>query len=132
LPMIWWARPSRSTCSRGGSDCCASGWQRRHEVRESRRMTTFLSACHESRPRHECSNRRVHCQRKGADVLEHCVARHTVLLSEFIVSELREHLVGKFKYEELEADEVVALLRQNSQVVIPGALESPVCRDPDG
>jgi uncharacterized protein len=66
-----------------------------------------------------------------ADLLEHCVQHDTVLLSDFIVSELREHLVGKFKYEESEADEVVALLRQNSEIVTPAPLESRVCRDPD-
>ena len=70
-------------------------------------------------------------QGRSADLLEHCVHRHVVVLSEYILSEVREKLVSKFAYSESEADEVVALLRQDSEIVTPRPLESPVCRDPD-
>src|SRR5262249_24733304 len=70
-------------------------------------------------------------QGRCADLLEHCVQRHKVVLSEFIMSEVREHLLGKFKYAESEADELVALLRHSSELVTPPPLDSPVCRDPD-
>ncbi len=70
-------------------------------------------------------------QGKSADLLEHCVHRHEVVLSDYILGEVREKLVDKFKYSESDADEVVGLLRQNSEIVTPAPLESPVCRDPD-
>jgi uncharacterized protein len=66
-----------------------------------------------------------------ADLLEHCVLRHTIISSEVILSELRKHLAGKFKYSAEEADEAVDLLRSQMEIVVPRELEEPVCRDRD-
>jgi len=44
------------------------------------------------------------------DLLEHCVLNHSLVTSEFILRELREHLVGKFAFSAEEADEAVAVL----------------------
>ena len=66
-----------------------------------------------------------------ADLLEHCALNHSLVTSDFILHELREHLVGKFKYTAEEADEAVALLQSHMDVVTPTALAQPVCRDPD-
>jgi putative PIN family toxin of toxin-antitoxin system len=35
-----------------------------------------------------------------SELLEHCSRQHRVIVSDDILRELREHLVGKFKYTE--------------------------------
>ncbi len=66
-----------------------------------------------------------------ADLLEHCVLSHTIVASDFILHELRGHLMGKFKYTEQDANEAIALLESQMEMVTPTALDQPVCRDPD-
>jgi len=66
-----------------------------------------------------------------AELVEHCVLHHAIVLSEAILVELREKLIGKFKIGDAEADEAVTLLRTRMEVVAPQALAQPVCRDAD-
>ena len=66
-----------------------------------------------------------------ADLLEHCVLSHTIVASEFIIDELRRHLAGKFKYTDEDANEAIALLESQMEIVTPKSLDQPVCRDPD-
>lgn len=65
------------------------------------------------------------------ELLEHCFLNHILVTSEFILGEVKEKLVEKFKYSTETADEAVALFRSRMQVVTPVALSSPVSRDPD-
>ena len=65
-----------------------------------------------------------------AELLEHCVLSHTLVVSDFILTELRGHLVGKFRCADEEADEAVALLTSQMEVIVPDALATSVCRDP--
>jgi putative PIN family toxin of toxin-antitoxin system len=65
------------------------------------------------------------------ELLEHCVLRHTLLTSAFILNETREKLTEKFGYPVEFADEAVALLRSRMKMVTPAALQKQVCRDPD-
>ena len=64
-------------------------------------------------------------------LLEHCVRNHDLVTSQFILDEVQEKLVEKFKYTSEMADEVIKLLRSHMDVVSPASLDSPVCRDPD-
>ena len=64
-------------------------------------------------------------------LLEHCVSHHELVTSEFILAELREKLVDKFNYTAEVTDDVIALLRSRMEVVVPEALDAPVCKDPD-
>jgi|YNPBryBLVA2012_1023415.scaffolds.fasta_scaffold00408_1 putative PIN family toxin of toxin-antitoxin system len=64
-------------------------------------------------------------------VLEHCVRQHTLVTSDFILNEFREHLIRKFKYSEEEVEEAARLLRLRMEVVTPVELGTTVCRDPD-
>ena len=64
-------------------------------------------------------------------LFEHIIRRHELVASEFILSELLQHLVGKFRFEPAEAEEVVELLRSRATIVSPLELDDPVCRDPD-
>ena len=66
-----------------------------------------------------------------ADLLEHCVLSHTIVASDFILDELRGHMVRKFKYTDQEASEAVALLASQVEIVTPKSLDQLVCRDPD-
>jgi putative PIN family toxin of toxin-antitoxin system len=66
-----------------------------------------------------------------AELLEHCVHRHEVVVSEFIFGELREKLLGKLKYDAHDVDDAVALLRSAMRIVTPVQLDASVCRDRD-
>ena len=65
------------------------------------------------------------------ELLEHCVLRHTLLTSDFILGETQEKLIEKFKYPEELAIEAVSVLRSRMKVVPFSKLERQVCRDPD-
>jgi len=66
-----------------------------------------------------------------ADLLEHCVLRHSLVSSAAIFAELETHLLGKFKYSPAEVDAVASLLKPQMEIVIPVKLDAPACRDPD-
>jgi putative PIN family toxin of toxin-antitoxin system len=63
-------------------------------------------------------------------LLEHCVQQHTLVTSDYILSEFRRHLTGKFKYSVQEAAEAIRLLQSKMEVVIPDVLDVATCRDP--
>ncbi len=65
------------------------------------------------------------------ELLEHCVLRHTLLTSDFILEETREKLIEEFDYPAELAGEAVTVLRSRMKVVPASKLDSPVCRDPD-
>jgi putative PIN family toxin of toxin-antitoxin system len=64
-------------------------------------------------------------------LLEYCISNHDLAISEFILDEVREKLVVKFKYTSEVADETVKLLRSQMELVSPIPLDRPVCRDAD-
>jgi putative PIN family toxin of toxin-antitoxin system len=64
-------------------------------------------------------------------LLEHCISHHDLVISEFILDEVQEKLVVKFKYTSEVADETVKLLRSQMEFVSPAPLDKPVCRDAD-
>jgi putative PIN family toxin of toxin-antitoxin system len=66
-----------------------------------------------------------------SEIPEHCLRRHWLVTSEFVLNEFRKHLVRRFRYSPLEAEEAIELLRSKMEIVTPVALQSAVCRDPD-
>jgi putative PIN family toxin of toxin-antitoxin system len=64
-------------------------------------------------------------------LLEHCISHHDLVISEFILDELREKLIVKFKYTAEVTDETMNLLRSQMEVVSPSPLDKSVCRDAD-
>ena len=66
-----------------------------------------------------------------SELLEHCLRRHEIILSEFVLDELRKNLVKKFKYSAEEADSVIRLLRFRVLLFKPISLSQSVCRDAD-
>lgn len=65
------------------------------------------------------------------DLVEHCYLTHSLITSEFILNEVSEKLVGKFKFSEDSAAEAIDLFSSQMEVVNPLVLENPVCRDAD-
>jgi len=65
------------------------------------------------------------------ELLEHCVLNHEVVMSEFILGELKETLIGKFKFSAREANGAVSLVKSRSTVVTVSPLSPTICRDPD-
>lgn len=70
---------------------------------------------------------------KGAcsQVVEHCLVRHQVICSEFILDEVQDKLVAKLGYTPEESMEASGLFQTRVQVCEPIALDEPVCRAPD-
>lgn len=65
------------------------------------------------------------------ELLEHCVLRHTLVTSDFILDETQEKLIEKFGYAAELAAEAASVLRSRMSVVSVSKLENRVCRDPD-
>ena len=65
------------------------------------------------------------------ELLEHCAINHEIILSTFILDELRDKLVRKFDFSSREAGAVIRLLRSRAVLVTPQELEASTCRDPD-
>ena len=65
------------------------------------------------------------------ELFEYCALTHELFTSDFILSEVSEKLIAKFKQTEKMTDESVVLLRSQMQMVVPVALSTPVSRDPD-
>jgi putative PIN family toxin of toxin-antitoxin system len=65
------------------------------------------------------------------EVLEHAALHHEIVLSKFILDELRRVLREKFKFSEKETRGTLRLLRGRCLLVKPDPLEDPVCRDAD-
>ena len=65
------------------------------------------------------------------ELIESCFVNHTVVVSDFILSELKEKLAEKFKYSLETAEAAAALFRSRMEVVTPDSLSTPISRDPD-
>ena len=65
------------------------------------------------------------------ELLEHCALNHDIVLSTFILDEIREKLVNKFGFTTREANRAVRLLASRCRTVTPSELPRSICRDPD-
>jgi putative PIN family toxin of toxin-antitoxin system len=65
------------------------------------------------------------------ELLEHCVLRHTILISDFILNEFETKLVSKFGFTAEEAAAATALVRTLAVLHPPEPLSERVCRDRD-
>jgi putative PIN family toxin of toxin-antitoxin system len=73
-----------------------------------------------------------HISRAGvcAELLEDVLLHQDLVISDFILEELRRKLIEKFSFPKRDADLVTAFLRRVSLVVKPADLPSDLCRDP--
>ena len=66
-----------------------------------------------------------------ADVLELCISGHTLVTSEFILSETREKLSEKLHLPESVIHDIISYLHDNSEIVVPARIVESMCRDKD-
>ena len=73
-----------------------------------------------------------HITRAGvcAELLEDLLMHHELVISDFILEELRRKLCEKIGFPARDADQVAAFLRRVAVVVVPADLPSDLCRDP--
>ena len=64
-------------------------------------------------------------------ILDHCIEKHQVLLSEFIITEFVEKAEKKFKWPKDQCAFAAWNLRSHATLVIPQPLPKPICRDRD-
>lgn len=62
---------------------------------------------------------------------EHCIGNHNIMLSDFIISEVKEKLITKLKFPNGLVSEIEDSLKSNSKVCNPPELTKGVCRDID-
>jgi putative PIN family toxin of toxin-antitoxin system len=65
------------------------------------------------------------------EVVEHCAIHHDIILSRFILDEMRDKLANKFNFTDREAMDAAELMASRATIVTPQKLERPVCRDTD-
>ena len=66
-----------------------------------------------------------------SDLLEHCVRQHVIVSSQPLLDELREVLERKFGQRIVDVQAASQLFTETFALVVPDALEPPVCRDKD-
>jgi putative PIN family toxin of toxin-antitoxin system len=65
------------------------------------------------------------------ELLEHCLRRHQLITSEFLLDEFQTHLIHKFHFTSRETQEAIEMLRLKASVVVPASLPAQICRDAD-
>ena len=65
-----------------------------------------------------------------SDLLEYCARFHDLVTSEYILQELKKHLLKKFHQTSHDELLAVALMRSQMTVVEPASVEESACRDP--
>jgi putative PIN family toxin of toxin-antitoxin system len=73
-----------------------------------------------------------HITRAGvcAELLEDLLLHHELVISDFILEELRRTLSEIFGFPARDVNQVAAFLRRVAVVVLPADLPSDLCRDP--
>ena len=60
-----------------------------------------------------------------------CLESHHLIVSSHLLTETRRYLTTKFKVPAARADEIIAFLREQAEVVKPAQVPTGACRDPD-
>jgi uncharacterized protein len=66
-----------------------------------------------------------------SELLEHCMGRHRVFISHFVLDELTEKLRKKFKYPQDEIDEAQRIILSGATITNEAASLEINCRDKD-
>lgn len=64
-------------------------------------------------------------------VFELCLEKHEMVISDFLLEELREKLIKKIKLPHDTIEDIIELYSKHSQKVIPANIEKEICRDPE-
>lgn len=60
-----------------------------------------------------------------------CLEAHEVVTSEHILHELKRHLTRAFRMPAQQAEDIVAFMRESSELVEPAPVPKAACRDKD-
>ena len=66
-----------------------------------------------------------------SDIFEICLLDHSIIISEYILLEVKEKLIDKIHLTQSSVNDIVSYLRDQAEVVIPEDLHESVCRDKD-
>jgi putative PIN family toxin of toxin-antitoxin system len=67
----------------------------------------------------------------SSEVFEYCLSSCRVFITSFVIAEIRKVLSSKFRLSPNLVEEITGFLSDNLELVVAGALDEPVCRDPD-
>jgi putative PIN family toxin of toxin-antitoxin system len=67
----------------------------------------------------------------SSEIFEVCISEHTIIISEFILFEIKEKLSEKIHIPQHTAQNIITYIRDISEVVEPEELYEPICRDRD-
>ncbi|HTA75802.1 MAG TPA: putative toxin-antitoxin system toxin component, PIN family [bacterium] len=66
-----------------------------------------------------------------SEILEICLEKHELILTDFIVKELERNLIKKLREPTDEVKQYLYILSLHSKLIEAPALAKPVCRDPE-
>jgi putative PIN family toxin of toxin-antitoxin system len=66
-----------------------------------------------------------------SDIFEICLLDHSIIISEYILLEVKEKLIDKIHLTQSSVNDIVSYLRNQAEVVMPEELHESVCRDKD-
>ncbi|MBI4824143.1 MAG: putative toxin-antitoxin system toxin component, PIN family [Nitrospirae bacterium] len=67
----------------------------------------------------------------SAEVFEVCLTDHNIVISEHILSEVKEKLISKIRLPQGIVQDVIAYLREQAEICSPEEINSPLLRDKD-
>jgi len=65
------------------------------------------------------------------EVFNHCLTKHTIYISRWVLREFQEKLLNKFGFSKSEVNQAGNFLKRNSAIITHAPLSSRVCCDPD-
>lgn len=67
----------------------------------------------------------------AAKVFEYCAVYQSIILSNWILNELKEKLIKKFKIEPSDVNDVIQLMKNRATILEPKSKLPDACRDKD-
>lgn len=65
------------------------------------------------------------------ELLEYCIESHEVFISDFLLREIEEKLVKKFRFPKGRVKDLMDFIKGWAEVVAEGKIGKRICRDPD-
>lgn len=66
-----------------------------------------------------------------AEVFEPCLTDHSVIISEHILSEIKEKLINKICLPQSIVQDIINYLREQAEIFTPEKINESICRDKD-
>jgi len=66
-----------------------------------------------------------------SELFDHCLVEHRIYISKWVLDELYEKLVKKFRFPKAKVDQIVNFICKNTEMLTYTPLSTPICRDLD-